>query len=75
LTAKPFAAQIHSETQARTLALKKSMDHPRHHLRRVGDDPASMAYVRMKGQKAEELGIKSDTIVLDEKTSQPISWR
>jgi 5,10-methylene-tetrahydrofolate dehydrogenase/methenyl tetrahydrofolate cyclohydrolase len=33
---------------------------------RVGEDPASQAYVRMKGAKAEELGIRSETIVLDE---------
>jgi methylenetetrahydrofolate dehydrogenase (NADP+)/methenyltetrahydrofolate cyclohydrolase len=37
---------------------------------RVGDDPASQAYVRMKGAKAGELGIRSDTIVLDEATPQ-----
>ena len=37
---------------------------------RVGEDPASQAYVRMKGAKAGELGIRSDTIVLDEKTPQ-----
>ena len=37
---------------------------------RVGEDPASQAYVRMKGAKAAELGIRSDTIVLAEATPQ-----
>jgi len=68
---KAISAQIHSETKARTQALKD-----RHGIVpgitfvRVGEDPASRAYVRMKGAKAEELGIHSDTIVLDEATPQ-----
>src|ERR1700761_5534456 len=68
---KAISAQIHSETQARTKALKEKHGIvPGITFVRVGEDPASKAYVRMKGAKAEELGIRSDTIVLDEKTSQ-----
>src|ERR1700677_2594064 len=67
---KAISAQIHSETQARTTALKAKGIVPGITFVRVGEDPASRAYVRMKGQKAEELGIRSDTIVLEEKTSQ-----
>ncbi|MCE0521509.1 MAG: bifunctional 5,10-methylenetetrahydrofolate dehydrogenase/5,10-methenyltetrahydrofolate cyclohydrolase [Methylacidiphilales bacterium] len=68
---KLISAQIHSETKARTLALhEKKGVIPGITFVRVGEDPASRAYVRMKGAKAEELGIRSDTIVLDEKTSQ-----
>jgi methylenetetrahydrofolate dehydrogenase (NADP+)/methenyltetrahydrofolate cyclohydrolase len=36
----------------------------------VGEDPASQVYVRMKGKKADKLGIGSDTIVLDAGTSE-----
>jgi methylenetetrahydrofolate dehydrogenase (NADP+)/methenyltetrahydrofolate cyclohydrolase len=68
---KAISAQIHSETKARTLALReKSGTIPGITFVRVGEDPASRAYVRMKGAKAEELGIQSNTVVLDEKTSQ-----
>ncbi len=67
---KAISAQIHSETKARAEALRAKGITPGITFVRVGEDPASRAYVRMKGQKAEELGIKSDTIVLDEKTPQ-----
>src|SRR5271168_5296571 len=67
---KAISAQIHSETLARTQALKEKGVIPGITFVRVGDDPASQAYVRMKGTKAAELGIFSDTIVLPEKTTQ-----
>jgi methylenetetrahydrofolate dehydrogenase (NADP+)/methenyltetrahydrofolate cyclohydrolase len=67
---KAIAAQIHSETKARTQALRERGITPGITFVRVGEDPASRAYVRMKGQKADELGIKSDTVVLEEKTTQ-----
>ncbi|HEX4140694.1 MAG TPA: tetrahydrofolate dehydrogenase/cyclohydrolase catalytic domain-containing protein [Candidatus Methylacidiphilales bacterium] len=67
---KAISAQIHSETKARTETLRARGITPGITFVRVGEDPASRAYVRMKGQKAEELGIKSDTIVLEEKTTQ-----
>ncbi|MEI9998507.1 MAG: tetrahydrofolate dehydrogenase/cyclohydrolase catalytic domain-containing protein [Verrucomicrobiota bacterium] len=67
---RAIAAQIHSETQARTQALRERGVIPGITFVRVGEDPASRAYVRMKGQKAEELGIRSDTIVLEETTTQ-----
>jgi methylenetetrahydrofolate dehydrogenase (NADP+)/methenyltetrahydrofolate cyclohydrolase len=68
---KAISTQIHSETLARTQALKEKYGVvPGITFVRVGDDPASQAYVRMKGTKAGELGIRSDTIVLEEKTPQ-----
>ena len=67
---KAISAQIHSETKARTQALREKGITPGITFVRVGEDPASRAYVRMKGQKADELGIKSDTIVLEETTTQ-----
>jgi methylenetetrahydrofolate dehydrogenase (NADP+) / methenyltetrahydrofolate cyclohydrolase len=69
---KAISAQIHSETKARVAALREQRGvTPGITFVRVGEDPASQAYVRMKGTKAAELGIRSDTIVLEEKTSQP----
>jgi len=67
---KAISAQIHSETATRTLALREKGIVPGITFVRVGEDPASQAYVRMKGKKAEELGIHSNTIVLAEKTTQ-----
>ena len=37
---------------------------------RVGKDPASTVYVKMKAKKTEEVGMHSVTKILDEKTSQ-----
>ena len=67
---RAIAAQIHSETKARTDALRARGVTPGITFVRIGEDPASRAYVRMKGQKAEELGIRSNTLVLAEKTTQ-----
>jgi len=67
---KAISAQIHSETATRTLALREKGIIPGITFVRVGEDPASQAYVRMKGKKAEELGIHSNTIVLAENTTQ-----
>src|ERR1700722_7073945 len=68
---KVNSAQTHSETKVRALALREKKGvTPGITFVRIGEDPASRAYVRMKGAKAEELGIRSEAIVLDEKTSQ-----
>jgi methylenetetrahydrofolate dehydrogenase (NADP+)/methenyltetrahydrofolate cyclohydrolase len=68
---KAIAAQIHSETAARVRSLREKHGvTPGITFVRVGDDPASQAYVRMKGAKAAELGIRSDTVVLDGATPQ-----
>jgi methylenetetrahydrofolate dehydrogenase (NADP+)/methenyltetrahydrofolate cyclohydrolase len=67
---KAIATQIHGETKARVDRLKARGITPGITFVRVGEDPASQAYVRMKHKKAEELGIRSDTVVLPEATSQ-----
>jgi methylenetetrahydrofolate dehydrogenase (NADP+)/methenyltetrahydrofolate cyclohydrolase len=68
---KAIAAAIHSETEGRVRELKEKRGvTPGITFVRVGDDPASQAYVRMKGAKAGELGIRSETIVLDSATPQ-----
>jgi len=67
---KAIAQAIHTETAARVAALKTKGIIPGITFVRVGEDPASQAYVRMKGKKALELGIKSDTIVLPDATTE-----
>ena len=68
---KAIAAQIHAETRTRVEALMAAGGPaPGITFVRVGEDPASQAYVRMKGARAAELGIRSDTIVLPEATPQ-----
>ncbi len=68
---KVISAQIHAETKERTHALQEKRGvTPGITFVRVGEDPASQAYVRMKGAKAQELGIHSNTVVLPEATTQ-----
>lgn len=67
---KAIAQAIHDETRARVEALKAKGVTPGITFVRVGEDPASQAYVRMKGKKAQELGIVSDTIVLPATTPE-----
>ena len=65
-----IAEEVHRQTAARVAALKARGIHPAVTFVRVGEDAASRAYVSRKHKKAEELGIRSDTIVLEEKASQ-----
>jgi len=67
---KRIAEEIHGETKQRVAKLKERGVVPGITFVRVGEDPASQAYVRMKGKKAEELGIKSDTLVLPSTTPE-----
>jgi methylenetetrahydrofolate dehydrogenase (NADP+)/methenyltetrahydrofolate cyclohydrolase len=67
---KQIASQVHAETLRRVQALKARGVQPGIAFIRVGEDPASQAYVGMKDKKAQELGISSSTTVLPEKTSQ-----
>ncbi len=63
-----FAAQIHRETSARVTALKAKGIVPGLVFIRVGEDPASRAYVSRKEKRAQEVGIASRTLVLPEST-------
>ncbi len=65
---KAIAAQIHSETKQTVARLIRNGVHPKIVFVRVGDDPASQAYVKMKSARAQEAEILSETIVLPEKT-------
>ncbi|MCD8534402.1 MAG: bifunctional 5,10-methylenetetrahydrofolate dehydrogenase/5,10-methenyltetrahydrofolate cyclohydrolase [Verrucomicrobia bacterium] len=67
---KAIASQIHKETADQVEKLKSRGIHPGLVFVRVGEDPASRAYVGMKEKMAEELGIASRTLVLDSSTSQ-----
>lgn len=67
---RAIAEQIHSETAQRVEALKRRGIEPCLIFVRVGEDPASQVYVGMKERTSKRLGIRSDTKVLPEKTSQ-----
>ncbi len=66
--AGPAAAQaLLDEAKAKALTLNKV---PHAVFVRVGDDPASLSYVRGKAKKAEEIGLKSTICALPEETTQ-----
>ena len=68
---RKISSEIHSETKTGVEKLRASKGIvPGLVFVRVGEDPASKAYVRMKEKKASELGISSKTIVLEKSTSQ-----
>lgn len=67
---KAIAEQIHQETKQRVAALKARGIEPAITFVRVGEDPASRAYVGMKDRKASELGIRASTEILPESASQ-----
>ena len=69
LDGEVFASQIHRETASRVATLGKRGITPRLVFIRVGEDPASRAYVSRKETRAKEVGISSETIVLPETTS------
>jgi len=67
---KTVSESIYAELIERIGALKSKGITPGLAVVLVGSDPASEVYVRMKGKKCEELGMRSVTIVLPEKTSE-----
>lgn len=67
---KAIAEQIHQETKQRVAALKARGIEPAITFVRVGEDPASRAYVGMKDRKASELGIRASTEILPESAGQ-----
>ena len=64
------AGQIYDELRVRIEKLKSESVMPGLAVILVGDDPASQVYVRNKGRKCEELGMRSETIVLPAETSE-----
>jgi methylenetetrahydrofolate dehydrogenase (NADP+)/methenyltetrahydrofolate cyclohydrolase len=63
---KAIAEQVHQQTQSEVASLKKNGVEPQIVFLRVGEDPASRAYVGMKDKRAAALGILTRTQVLDE---------
>lgn len=61
------AQSVYAELAARIRALPRP---PGLRVLRVGDDPASIAYVRLKDKKARALGIESQVLVLPEHTPE-----
>lgn len=70
LDGRAIADQIHLETQSRVAALAARGVQPSIVFVRVGEDPASRAYVGMKDKQAAKLGILSRTEILSEDTTQ-----
>ena len=68
LDGEAFAARIHRETSSRVAQLKARGVTPGLVFIRVGEDPASRAYVSRKEKRAQEAGIASRTLVLPEST-------
>jgi methylenetetrahydrofolate dehydrogenase (NADP+)/methenyltetrahydrofolate cyclohydrolase len=69
LDGEAFASQIHQQTSQRVETLCKQGITPGLVFIRVGEDPASRAYVSRKEKRAGEVGISSRTLVLPENTS------
>ena len=67
---RAIAEQIHQETAARIAQLKSRAIQPGLIFIRVGEDPASRVYVAMKQRTSERLGIRSQTKVLAETTTE-----
>ena len=68
---KAIAAEIRAEVAERVRRLKEERGVlPAQAFVLVGDNPASISYVRGKGQACEEAGILSQTIHLPESTSE-----
>lgn len=70
ITGKDVSSEIYDELKVRIEALRSKGTTPGLAVVLVGEDPASQVYVRMKGKKCEELGMKSVTVVLPEDTSE-----
>lgn len=67
---RAIAEQIHGETSGRVEELKRRGIEPCLIFVRVGEDPASQVYVGMKERTSKRLGIRSETKVLPEKTTE-----
>jgi methylenetetrahydrofolate dehydrogenase (NADP+)/methenyltetrahydrofolate cyclohydrolase len=64
-----IAAEIRGELKIRVEGLKSKGITPGLAMVRVGEDPASVSYVRGKSKACEDLGVYSETIVLPDETT------
>jgi methylenetetrahydrofolate dehydrogenase (NADP+) / methenyltetrahydrofolate cyclohydrolase len=67
---RAIAEQIHADTSGRIASLRARGVQPGLAFVRVGEDPASRVYVGMKERMSGRLGIRSETQVLPETTSE-----
>ena len=67
---KTVSESIYAELRERISALKAKGTTPGLAVVLVGEDPASEVYVRMKGKKCEELGMRSVTVTLPASTKE-----
>ncbi|MGD9895888.1 MAG: bifunctional 5,10-methylenetetrahydrofolate dehydrogenase/5,10-methenyltetrahydrofolate cyclohydrolase [Candidatus Methylacidiphilaceae bacterium] len=70
LEGRVVAAAVHERTRARVNELRRRGIEPAVTFFRVGDDPASELYVRMKEKRAKELGIFSELVALPDSTTE-----
>jgi len=70
LDGKEIAEKIMNELKPRIAKLVKKGIYPRLSVIILGMDPASISYIKSKGKACERLGMRSETIMLSEKTSQ-----
>jgi len=69
LDGKAAAAEIRAELAAKVAELGREGVRPKISLVRVGEDPASVVYVRNKAKACVEVGIDSEVLVLPETSS------
>ena len=70
LDGKKVAASVNERVKQKVERLKEKGVRPKLTVVLVGDDPASQVYVRRKEKSCQKLGILSETIRLDARTSQ-----
>ena len=70
LDGKALSEKLMVELKARVDALREKGKTVGLSVILVGEDPASQVYVRNKGKACEALGIRGDTILMSERTSQ-----
>jgi len=67
---KAIAAQIEGELSQRVKDLEQEGIHPKLVVVRVGDDPASVSYIKAKGKAAQRVGIAFQELILPESTDE-----
>jgi methylenetetrahydrofolate dehydrogenase (NADP+)/methenyltetrahydrofolate cyclohydrolase len=70
LSGREISAEIKDELRARVARLKDQGVTPGLAMVRVGEDPASVSYMRQKEKTSAEVGVFSQTFVLPEEASQ-----
>ncbi len=72
LSGKEISANIRAELKAKAERLREKGVTPRMTMVRVGDDPASLSYMKQKEKTAGEVGVESETLVFSADTSQDV---